>query len=257
MKLKIYNPEVVDCSSSWNEVVPNPQSKNLLLDIFVKLCESEAIRIITGHSLQLSFQKSSGIFGTRQGVIEFQSPKVYGFSNEGEYVPLSSHIKQCGETAELNKIDGLFLEPEINARERLLSYGHDLADKMYLIPPGLNGIRRSESIIKAYFSGNYYTLPNFLPKTPLTNFSISAGVIWKSWIKFTDDPKYGKVVDYSENRISDGISAESWEMAVNLGGICAGGHQGREKGDKHYPDIQKVLNENWPEMFQVQELNGG
>jgi len=262
MKLKIYNPEVVDCSSSWNEMVPNPQSKNLLLDIFVKLCESEAIRIITGHSLQLSFQKSPGRFGLRQAVIGFQSPGVYGFSDEGEDVPLSRYINQCGETAELNKIDGLYLEPETYARERLLSYGRDLADEMHLIPPGLNGIRRSESIIKAYFSGNYSSLPNFLPKEPLRNFSINAGVIWRAWFlpnlgsKIIEDPDYGTYIDYS-NQIRDGISAETWEMSLQLGSICAGGQQGRENGDKHYPDIQKVLNDNWPGIFEVKELNGG
>ena len=43
MILKIYNVEVVDCSTSINLLVPNPESRKLLVDIFLTLCQSEAI----------------------------------------------------------------------------------------------------------------------------------------------------------------------------------------------------------------------
>ncbi|MFX1448239.1 MAG: hypothetical protein ACFFCG_08885 [Promethearchaeota archaeon] len=58
---------------------PNPQSRSLLLDIFVKLRESEALKVITEHKLRLSFKERKGMFG-HQPEIEFQSPCTFGFS---------------------------------------------------------------------------------------------------------------------------------------------------------------------------------
>ncbi|GAH36993.1 unnamed protein product [marine sediment metagenome] len=256
MKFKIINTEVVDCSSSWNEVIPNPQSRSLLLDVFVKVCESDAIEVITENYLCLSFQEHTGELGNYHIDVVLRSPSAFGFSEDhGVYKPLKNFILQTGKKAELNKVSGLFIAPENVAYEHLLNY-YDDSCQTYLIPPGLMGIRRSESIIKAYFSENHTSLPNFLPKKSLSYFSIGAGVIWKSWIDYIDDIAYGKIVNYQDESILDGISAESGEMTVFLGGICVGGQQGRENGDKHYPDIQKVLDENWPEMFKVEEQYG-
>ena len=255
MKFKIINTEVVDCSSSWNEVIPNPQSRSLLLDIFVKVCESEAIEVITENSLCLSFQEHTGEFRNYHIDVELRSPSAFGFSQSDNYQPINNFILQTGKKAELNKVSGLFIEPENIAYEHLMNF-YDDSCQTYLIPPGLMGIRRSESIIKAYFSENHTSLPNFLPKKPLSYFSINAGVIWKSWIDYIDDITYGKIVNYQDESILDGIGAESGEMTIHLGGICVGGQQGRENGDKHYPDIQKVLDENWPDMFKVEEQYG-
>ena len=56
MILKIFNKEIVDCSSSVNMLYPNPKSRLLLLDIITKLCESEVVTNIINIDLHLQFE---------------------------------------------------------------------------------------------------------------------------------------------------------------------------------------------------------
>jgi len=116
------------------------------------------------------------------------------------------------------------------------------------------GIKRAIALVKAYQSENYQNIPSQLPKKILKSFLLSAGVLWKAWIKYINDGEFGKIVDYkSASWIGDYITADSREMTLNLGAICLGGHQGRRYGDKHFVDIQKFLDKNWPDIYIVEE----
>ncbi len=253
MILKIFNTDVVDCSSSWNEVIPSPESRQLLIDIFLKICESDAVKVITHHSSNLDFQGSLDPH-THRIDLEFESPETFGMPSQQDYFhSISSYIFQIGKVAQEDKIAGLFIEPVSLALQRIENKRRYLGHDIHLLPPGLRGIRRSISIIHAYYSRNYNALPTFCPHKELKNFSLSAGVIWKQWTVYRDDSEHGQVLSGE----FDGVMVDSRTMQIHLGSICEGGEQGRENGSKHYPDIQKVLDENWPQMFEVMELNGG
>jgi len=253
MILKIFNTEVVDCSSSWNEVVPNPQSRKLLLDIFLKICESEAVVAISGISMTLDFRGARDKFSPHRD-ITFRSSSCYHPQDRGSSIhQRDNYVFQTGIEAENDKLAGLFIERKeftIEQMEREQLYW----DKgLYLLPSGLRGIRKAISIIKSFFSRNYNSLPEAYRGRDLKNFSLDAYVVWKEWAIYKDDPADGRII----NGEFDVISAQTEEMQLLLGGICEGGQQGRENGSKHFPSIQQVLNENWPDMFEVKELNGG
>ncbi|KKM06692.1 hypothetical protein LCGC14_1741450 [marine sediment metagenome] len=253
MILKLYNKDVVDCSSSWNQVIPNPETRQLLVDIFLKICESDAVRAITSHSLQLDFSNSSNMENFHTD-IEFKSPYTHKFSNGGMYPPpLSTLFYNNDSQAKEDKIDGLFIESETTASSKVEHESKNLRHTLHLLPPGLRGLRRAVSIIKAFYSRNPNTLPRFLHNRILKNFRLYASVIWDVWAIYREDPQYGRVLD-GEN---DSLSADSETMELFLGSFCEGGQQGRKDGAKHYPDIQRVLEDNWPTLFEVQELNGG
>ncbi len=163
------------------------------------------------------------------------------------------YVFHSGKNAEKEKLEGLYIEPERIAQDR---FRREVYHERYvfLIPPGLRGARRAVQILRSYYSRNYHNIPYFLKNVVISSFTLSAGVIWKAWTLYQYDSNQNSPVLIGE---IDDIRAESSEMSINLGRICAGGHQARENGGKHYVDIQKVLNENWPELYEVKELNGG
>ena len=253
MKLKIYNIDVVDCSSSWNEVVPNPESRQLLIDIFLKICESEAIKAITSHSLILDFKGSKDMLAFHTD-IEFRSPEAYGFNRRVDFCSdIANFDFKSGKDAETDKVAGLFIEHNAIALKHLEDEKKQFGNNLHLLPPGLHGIRRSIALLKSYYSRNFNNLPRFCQKTELRDFILRADVVWKEWVRYQYDPEYGQVITGEH----DEISADSKKMQLHLGSICEGGHQGRENGSKHYSGIQKVLDQNWPTLFEVKELNGG
>jgi hypothetical protein len=253
MILKIYNTEVIDCSSSWNEVIPSPESRLLLIDIFIKICESDAVRALAGHSLNLDFKGSLDEFHYHTD-LEFNSPLPFGHISQLDYKhSISSLNYQTGAEAENNKINGLFIESAPLALERIGIERRYMPYGVHLLPPGLRGIKRSISIVRSYLSHNYKNLPTVCPHLELKNFEFGAVVIWNAWTEYREDSEIGQYISGEY----DHIRADSRTMQLHLGGICEGGQQGRENGAKHYPDIQKVLEEYWPNQFEVRELNGG
>ena len=68
-KLKIYNPEVVDCSSTWAHLTPPIESIDLLINIILGMFKSNLIVNIVEIELTLSF-------GEVSPYTTYQSPKV-------------------------------------------------------------------------------------------------------------------------------------------------------------------------------------
>jgi len=108
-QFKIYDPTIIDCSSCHNAVFPNPESLEILLEIILKICESDVVTRI-------------GQFNFWLNDIEFQSPKIIGTDDyfhdryrkkEGEVYSLHN-----SKFDEMNKIAGLHVELKEKSIER-------------------------------------------------------------------------------------------------------------------------------------------
>ena len=71
MKLKIFNIDVVDCSSTWARLAPNPENIEILRLMFSKFAYSDLAAAILQIKAYLSFQDESYIF--------LYSPKAIGY----------------------------------------------------------------------------------------------------------------------------------------------------------------------------------
>ena len=106
IQFKIYNIDFIDCSSCYNTIFPDPESHEILLEMILRVCESDVISRI-------------GQFEFWLDDIELQSANIYGSDYEGWKRDESSYDLHTGEYAERNKISGLYIEREDDARERI------------------------------------------------------------------------------------------------------------------------------------------
>lgn len=247
MILKIYNTEIVDCSSSFNVLIPNPISLKILIDVYLRLCESNAIESIIDHNLTLYFFQEPSI--------AFISPEGHTFghyewqSNKFRLHRIKYDLK-LGDFARQNKINGLYIESTRQAQLNISNQSQKCqrrthANKYYYNPSGLKGVRKSVEIVESLLSGIPKNLPIFLNSKELSNFEIRARVIWREWSKYKEVPGIG-FVQCGE---IDGIYGDSRNFELYLGSICLGGHNGRPNGDKHFADVQRVLNKHYPEYI--------
>ncbi len=245
MILKIYNSEIVDCSSSCNILLPPPDSLKLIIDLFLRICESEAVENIVEHSITLEFEDDT---------IGLISPNGNTFGHYEWYI--NKFVKhrlvydlQLGNSAKRNKTFGIYISRIHDIEEHTHHHRAGYANTLYSIPAGIKGIRKSVEVVKSLLSNNTSNLPTFLYQKTLQNFEISAKIIWKVWSLYKKISEIGQV----QCGEVDSISGSTREMNLYLGNICLGGHQGRPQGDKHFADIQNVLNEYYPE-YTIQEV---
>ena len=131
-KIKIYDPEVVDCSSCYNYIYPNPESREILLEMILRLYESDVVSRI-------------GQFRFWLDGIELQSPGVIGewyYKDEKE----NTFDLQRGQEAEDNKLSGFFVEKKEEMLIRIKK------NNIFSIEPGLNGIRQAIFYLKALYN---------------------------------------------------------------------------------------------------------
>lgn len=104
IKLKIFNPEVVDCSSTWSYLAPPIESLELLIDILLKLLQSNLIINIGEIELTISSRENSPY-------TKYYSPKVIDkyFLDVLDY-DLDSYDLYQGPKGEVNKLNELYVE---------------------------------------------------------------------------------------------------------------------------------------------------
>jgi len=145
-----------------NSIYPDPESKDILLQILLKICESDVVAAI-------------GCFHFWLDNIKLQSPDARGFdyasNNDGE----RKYELKTGLNAKLNKLAGLYVEREEKARKRI---NNSVIEASYYIEPGLNGIRKAISYIKSLYKKERANLPHYLREINLKFFKFSIGVIW-------------------------------------------------------------------------------
>ena len=145
-----------------NSIHPDPESRDILLQILLKICESNVVAAI-------------GCFHFWLDNIELRSPDACGFdyasTKEGE----RKYELKTGLDAKLNKLAGLYVEREEEARKRISSTEIKIS---HYIEPGLNGIRKCTNYIKSLYKDERDNLPLYLRKINLKYFKFSIGIIW-------------------------------------------------------------------------------
>ncbi|KKM18834.1 hypothetical protein LCGC14_1661710 [marine sediment metagenome] len=164
--IKIYNIEIVDCSSCYNLIFPNPQSREILLEMILRIYESGVISRI-------------GEFTFLFDRIELQSPKVVGESRYKSKDDSSKYKFQSGEKAETNKLSGLYVEQKEDTLKRIKKTSSLRHVQTFYIEPGLNGIKQAIQYIRLLYNNQRDLLPDYLKDVEPHHFRFSGGVIWK------------------------------------------------------------------------------
>ena len=248
MKFKIYNPDMVDCSSSANMLVPSPESMRVILDLFLTICNSPAVESLLSYQVQLEFEDLTLHIISPDGSLYRRSNPRRGRINELK----PQYSLRTSDLDRENKIYGLFIESlenaQISAPQRIVrSYQ---GSGMYHVSfPGIQGLRNVMGIIHAILSSNVSMIPSSIQNKELINFEFIAKIVWRAWSNFQQAPNIGDL----QCGEADTISASSRRMEFNLGGITLGGQQGIPNGDKHFADVQKAINQAYPQ-YMIKEI---
>lgn len=168
-QFKIYNIDIVDCSSCPNTIYPDPESRDILLEILIRVCESDVVFRI-------------GRFKFWLDNIELQSPNVYGTDYKDWEDEDSRYDSQTGKEAEINKLLDLHVEREGDTRERIKKlkyFERQNTKKAFYIELGLKGIKKGINYINALYNNQRESLPNYLKDLNLKHFRFEGGVIWR------------------------------------------------------------------------------
>ena len=155
-------------TSICNTVYPDPDSFETSLDILKIVCESKAVSVI-------------GEFAARIDNIILQSLKVC-VSNYRR----PNYELQTGLKARQNKIEGLYIENEDDAKIRIKEPRilYDLGkikiySKTYYIEPGLTGIRKIVKYSKYLENNQQDLLPEYLKNLDFELYNFHIGIIRK------------------------------------------------------------------------------
>jgi len=235
--IKIYNKEVIDCSSCHNTVYPDPESSELLLDILQGVCESDAVLVI-------------GEFSVLINDILLQTPKI-DVNNYSK----PNYVLQSGKEAETNRIAKLYIEPEQESRERLRIPEHSFIRESHYIEPGLQGVQKGIRYIKSLFKSDRETLPEYLKDEILKKFVVSIEVIWKM-----DKWKMGENFKGNYDHIDserDLITAISTSSEIKF--FFSNNDNYMIYASKYYlghlNTIQRVLEQVAPGMYEADPMN--
>jgi len=203
VQFKIYNIDIVDCSSCYNSIFPNPESREILLEMILRVCESEVISRI-------------GQFKFWLDEIELQSPNVSGHDSRKEF---SRHELQSGTEAEVNKLSGLYVEAKEDALKRIKepswasTHGLFKCTKAFYLEPGLIGIKQGIRYIRALYNNQREGLPDYIKNMELKHFGFSGGVIWKMDDEWRIKDGFCDYISYEH----DTIGGSSTELGMGLG----------------------------------------
>ena len=145
-----------------NSIYPDPESRDILLKILLKICESDVVAAI-------------GCFHFWLDNIKLQSPDACGFDYADNQEGERKYELKTGLDAKLNRLAGLYVEREEEARKRI---SNSVIEASYYIEPGLNGIRKCISYIKSLYKEERDNLPRYLKEINLKYFKFSIGIIW-------------------------------------------------------------------------------
>ena len=188
IQFKVYNKEIIDCSSCYNTIYPKPESLQIIYEILDKICQSDVVSRI-------------GQFIIKLNDIELQSPKVLGYSSGRNEEDYDFHT---GELADNNKVSGLYIEREIDTKERISNlkyFRFQKTSKAYYIEPGLEGVRKAINYIRWISENKQEQLPNYLKDINLRYFSFTMGVLWKMDEEWRIKDGICNLIDYERDNI--------------------------------------------------------
>lgn len=225
-----------------NSIYPDPETKDILLQILLKICESEVVAAI-------------GCFHFWLDNIKLQSPDACGFDYyvNDEEVERKYELK-TGLNEKLNKLAGLYVEREEEARKRI---SNSVIEASHYIEPGLNGIRKCIRYIKSLYKEERDNLPRYLREINLKFFKFSIGIIWD----MTKD----------SNVMEDGVFEFFFHEQDSIDGTCGpsgcwfnfSNHDGwdyylynKPFFINHLNKIQKILDGISPEKYEPRHEGG-
>lgn len=157
IELKLYNSDVVDCSTGFVNIVPDEFNLRVLLDMILKIVESDFIQAIGEFGIQ--FQGNVG------SLITIQSPyttEEWGF-NQNYYkscgIQKKNIIKQDSEESKENKTYGLYVE---NLESAISRKSNDKTTSV--VQSGLRGIKEAIQVIYCVLDKNVNHYPSMIPR---------------------------------------------------------------------------------------------
>ena len=186
IKFKIFNPEVVDCSSTWSYLAPPIESIEILVDIILSLLQSDLILNIGRIELSLNY-------GENSPYISYNSPNVIDkyFLDVLDY-DLDQYDFHQGPRAEEDKLKDLYIEKkkiaETRIREHQAKLDHKFPQKYkeLLLPSGIDGAKEALKIIKNLNLGTEDCSIEFI----MMYFDI----IWKTWVGYFNTTSKKRII---------------------------------------------------------------
>jgi len=223
-------------------LIPRPDSNEELLEIIVKFCDSSLVSRILGIEGGIHIELEPYFKKSYLPVISFSTPLAYGYyyfydkyynfkpSTQNDFLNFLKQKRkdfqnfpvQTGVSAKENKTLGLCIEPEDKADIRLKKCSPNPKYRsVYLLPSGLNGIKRVSSFIKDGFFDNGI----YIGSVP--EFTISVYSLGNEWINEVETKLEKEILD--SLRIDEGpiercldnehnkILVNTWDYYVELG----------------------------------------
>ncbi len=184
--LTIYDPKVVDCSSTWAHLTPPIESIELLINIILELLKS--VLIVNIGKIELTIN-----YGEYSPYTTYRSLEVIDkyFLDVLDY-DLESYDLAQGSKEEENKLNELYIEKKENAENRTKKHQEDL-DKKHphkykelLLPPGIEGVEHAIRIIHDLNLGREDCSIQFV--------MMHIDIIWKTWIPYYKSTSKQRVI---------------------------------------------------------------
>ncbi len=153
---------------SGNDVVDS-SSRNILVQILLKICESDVVAAIGSFQFWLDN-------------IELRSPSIHGdYYIHYEGIQKRFELK-LGLNAKNDKLEGIYVEKREETMKRLnkpvSSPSNIEIEAVYFIEPGLTGIRKCVNYVNSILKEERDELPSYLKEFDLKHFDFIINVVW-------------------------------------------------------------------------------
>ncbi len=236
---KLYNAEVVDCSTGYVNIVPDESSLGILLDMVKVIVEAEFVQAIGDFTVR--FQGNVG------PLITYKSPYISDkYSHKSKYYESygikEENIKiQDSPQSREDKIFGLFVESFESAQSR----NENEANK-YILPSGLSGVEGALRIVYAILEKKSDMYPSYIPAELDTIIYLSLGID----IGFVEGALFMEsiVVDSRKNLVSiifnsDGIPLPEEEYDIPVFSFIG-------------KNVDHIFQNNWPDLYELDYVWG-
>ena len=232
--LKIFNSEVVDCSTGFVNVIPDEVSLRILVDMVKTIIEADFIKTIGVFSVQ--FQGNVG------SMVRYECPYVcedHGFNNkvyESYGITQKDITKQNTTKSRDDKTFGLFVESFEPAKLR------KQGDKnVHLVPSGLSGVEEALNVISTILNNERKKYPTHIPLEldTIVYFSFGADIGFVEGTLFME----GLSIDSRRNLISiifnsDGLPLPEEEYETPVFSFIG-------------KNLDKLLKKHWANIYSL------
>ena len=239
IELKLYNFDVVDCSTGFVNIIPDESNLRVLLDMILKIVDSDFIHAIGNFDIQ--FQGNVG------SLITIQSPYIteeWGFNRDfhiSRGIEGKNIIRQDSEESKKNKSYDLYVE---NLESAISRKSNDKDTNV--VQSGLRGIKEAIQIIYTILDNQGDHYPSIIPHDLDTIIFLSLSID----IGFVEGALYMTriLLDSRRNLISiifnsDGLPLPEEEYDKPVFSFI-GTH------------LTSILKESWPELFELNYVWG-